>query len=186
MAETDFTYGPARVPKPEDYTDHRAETYITGYATKIREDLERVFELYSGKLAWIYKPANSGPCTTCVDTLTGNIMLNKCPVCGGSRKASGYTKIAEKWALVEITPEYQLSNEMGNSDSPGGPSTPITVVGMPLLKEGYLIVTYNSKDVYKIVDKEPQIVALQGEVISQVFQTYRLSSESPEYSLITW
>jgi hypothetical protein len=186
MADLEYTYGPERPEKQEDYTAFRVERYIQGHANKIIHDLEKSARMYNGKLVRIFRPTASTRCPQCTDSITGARVLSNCSVCNGTGMQEGYSQLCEKWALIDVIPKYNLTTGLGNSDSPGGSKTPIVLIDTPILKDRDLIVTYYSKDVYKIVDVEPGIVAFQGIVITQVSQCNLISPGSKEYSVITW
>jgi len=186
MAETDYTYGPERPERTENYTDYRTAEYISGHASKIIHDLEKATRLYNGKISKIFRRSDSGPCPDCVDTLTGAIMVNDCPTCGGTGRVAGYTELCEKWVRIDIPPEINTSTEFGNADSSGGANTPITVIAAPILEDQDVIITINGKEVFKVVDMEPQLVGMQGVIITQLVNCYRISHGSPEHKLITW
>lgn len=186
MAETDYTYGPHRPAKAEDYGDYRTEDYVLGYALKIIHDMEKMARLYNGRLVRIFRKSGGTRCPTCTDTITGAVVLTNCPDCGGSGMLDGYSQLLETWAHIDVARKHNLTSQLGNSDSPGGADTPFVVINAPLLKDQDLLITVNTKDVHKIVNAEPQLVAMQGLVITQLTQCFRVSPGSPEYALADW
>lgn len=186
MVETDFTHGPARPIKEEAYPDFRAASYVSGHANKIIRDLEKITRMYNGKQVRIFVPGVITRCTDCTDGITGAIMVSNCPTCNGTGKLGGYVHLADCWAMIDVIPKFNVTSGFGNADSSGGTKTPIVLINTPLLKDQSLIVTLLTKDVYKIVDVEPHIVAMQGTVITQMAQCNLISQGSEEYSVIDW
>ena len=201
MTEIDFTYGPPRPEKAENYSDFRTEYYVRGHARKILHDLEKLARLYNGKKVRIYQVLPSARCELCTDSITGAVVIPNCTACNGTGQQSGYTlhtqlkpsnipghpeEINEFWAHIEVIPIFNVTSELGNADTRGGTKTPVMIIGLPLLKDGDLVATVNTKDVYKIVNIEPQIVAVQGTVIAQLTQCNLISRGSAEYRVIDW
>lgn len=186
MLDTDLTYGPHRPPKDEDYSDYRAEHYIQGPALKIIHDMEKMARMYNGRWVRIFRKAQSERCPACTDMITGAIAVVNCNACGGSGKKEGFAHLIDAWIHIDVARKHNVTSQFGNSDSPGGADTPVVIINAPLLKDQDLIVTLNTKDVYKIVNVEPQIVAMQGIVVTQLAQCFRISHGSIEYRLTEW
>lgn len=179
-------YGPPR-PEPleQDYTNFRTPTYLRGHANKIIHDLKKVARLYNGRLVRIFNNGTYEPCLTCTDTITGTIVLKNCPVCGGTGTTPRQF-VGEYWNLVDLAPKYRVPTEFGNTENPGGIKDTFTVLGAPLLRDQWLIVTVDTKEVFEINDVMPQIVAMQGIVVTQVASCSRMPKGSVEYNVITW
>lgn len=179
-------YGPPRPPQPQsDYSNIRTPGYLNGHAAKIIHDLKKVARLYNGRLVRIYDNGSGDRCATCTDDITGEIVLTNCPVCNGTGKSSR-NYIGEYWNLIDFGPKYGAPTEFGNTENPGGARDSITVLGAPLLFDQYLIVIVDTKEVFKIIDVEPQIVAMQGVVITQIASCAKMSEGSAEYSVVNW
>jgi len=201
MTDSDYTYGPSRPEKPQDYSDFRTAPYATGPARKILHDLEKLARLYNGKKVKIFRVLSGERCEVCTDSISGAVVVLNCYECNGTGVTTGYTlysreepslihghtdTVDEFWAHIDVIPVFNVTSQLGNADTQGGAKTPIMLIGMPLLQDGDLVVTVNTKDVYKIVNIEPQIIAVQGTVIAQQAQCNLISRGSPEYKVIEW
>lgn len=179
-------YGP---PRPDfsyqDYSNFRKPSYLQGHAKKILYDLIKVARLYNGRLVRIFDYGTKEPCTTCVDTITGAVVLKDCPVCGGTG-TTPRNYIGEFWAFADFGPKYTLGTEMGNTENPGGLKDSFVVLGAPLLKDQWLLVTVDTKEVFEIYDVLPQIVAMQGFVVTQVAACARMPVGSVENKVVDW
>lgn len=183
---SDIKYGPPRSePTEQDYTNFRTPKYLKGHAHKIIHDLKRVARLYNGRLVRIFDNGGTSKCTTCTDTITGNIVLKNCPTCGGTGRGKR-TLVGEYWVLFDVGPKYKIPTEFGNSENPGGVKETFTVVDAPLLRDEWLIVTVDTREVYKIFDVTPHIVAMQGVVVTQLAACARIPKGSAEHGVITW
>ncbi len=182
-------YGPSR-PEGEadlDYTEFNTRTYLTGYAAKMRYDIEKLFRLYSGKQVRIFQLNSSGErCTTCTDSITGAVILTNCPECNGTGYTEQYTSLGDYWALADIGPGVHMATAMGNTENTRTGTDRITLVGAPLLTDRDLLVFVATKTVYKLVDSDPAIVGMGGEVITQVCDAAFLTAGSKEYDVIDW
>lgn len=180
-------YGPENPQEPKDYSEFRTPNYLTGHAHKIRVDLERVFRLYSGKLVRIMKlETASERCPECTDTLTGQVLLTNCSVCNGSGYVGTYSNAGDYWSLANIGAALKLTGETGNSHNIRTGKDQFIFVGAPSLADKDLVIFKDTKDVYKVVDAEPYIVALSGEIITQVADLSYLTIGSNEYDYIDW
>ena len=179
-------YGPPRpFPTQSDYTNIRTPSYMRGHANKIIYDLKKVARMYNGRLVRIYDNGTGERCTTCTDDITGEIVLANCPVCHGTG-TSPRNYIGEFWNLIDFGPKYDAATEFGNTENPGGAKDSITVLGAPLLRDQWIIVIVDTKEVFKIIDVHPQLVAMQGIVVTQIASCSKISEGSPEYSVVTW
>lgn len=186
MPETDYTYGPSRPGHPLDYPDFSTPGYLTGHANKIIYDLEKKVRMYDGHLTRIFRTTDSDRCPTCTDTITGAIVLSDCPTCGGSGTVNGFEQIAEKWCLINFGPKKDLETEFGNADNMNAGTDQFVIIGAPMLKDQDLLITVDVKEVFKINQVEPQIVAMRGIVVTQMAGCTYISPESLEYNLIDW
>ena len=179
-------FGPPR-PEPtfQDYTNFRTPIYLRGHAKKIIHDLKKVARLYNGRLVRIYTGGGTTPCETCVDSITGSIVLKDCPTCNGTG-TTPRTYVGEFWTLVDFAPKYRVPTEFGNTENPGNLKDTFTVLDAPLLKDQWLIVTVDTKEVYEINDVMPQIVAMQGTVVTQLASCARMPVGSVEHKVVTW
>jgi DnaJ-class molecular chaperone len=160
--------------------------YLTGYAAKIKADIKRVVDLYNGVAVKVFTLDESGTrCPDCVDTFTGQVMYSNCATCGGTGFVLGYTYICETKAMVQFSPKIKTDTEMGSSEGSGRRDTFI-LVDVPLLEDQDLVVTVDTRRVYKIVDSEPHIVAVGGEIIYQMASCAPLSKGAPEYGVVSW
>ncbi|MCD8550144.1 MAG: hypothetical protein LRY74_07580, partial [Shewanella xiamenensis] len=133
-------YGPQR-PEPDNaYTKHPTPYYHNRFAVKMRHDLEKYFRLCAGKqFTLLRRVKDGGRCTTCTDVITGQILLDNCPECGGSGYSLGYSVIGKYWSIPEIGPEERITGEFGNTESSGAARDTFVIVGAPLLRETDLV-----------------------------------------------
>lgn len=186
MTETNFTYGPSRPDHPYGHQDFTTPSYLSGYANKIIYDLEKKVRMYDGHLAKIFRPSQSDRCPTCTDTITGAIVLSSCPTCDGSGTVNGFEEIAEQWVLINFGPKKDLETEFGNTENMNAGTDQFIIVGATMLKDQDLLITVDVKEVYKINQVEPQLVAMKGIIITQVAGCTYLTPGSLEYNLIDW
>ena len=110
-------------------------------------------------------------------------MLHNCPQCFGTGTAPR-TLIGDYWSYIDFNPNFRLSGEYGSSENPGGTRDMIVIVGAPLLRDQWLVIHVDTKEVFKIVDVQPQIVAMQGIVVTQLASVTKLPIGSVEYKLV--
>ncbi len=183
----DGTYQGGRDEYPFEYTDFRTPTYLTGYAKKMVWELEKVARLYNGKKVHVFRPDDSEErCPECTDQITGEQVFSSCDTCDGSGKKMGYKKISVHWAYLDVAQEHRVATGIGTTDNPGGIRHQLVFVGEPLLKDEDLIITEDTKKVYKIIEIAPQLVAMAGSVVTQLGQISRITPGQIEYNLIDW
>lgn len=180
-------YGP---PRPHDieegpYTDLRTPRYLRGHANKILYDLKKVFRMYNARLIRIYDNGTGDRCTTCTDSLTGAKVLKDCPDCQGTGR-SKRALVGEFWSLIDFGPKNSIASGSGNMESIPGSRDVFTVIDAPLLMDQWIIVVKDMREVFKIIDVEPQIVAMQGIVITQLASCGKLPAGDVEYKVIDW
>lgn len=168
------------------YNKFSTKKYLTGHASKILRDLTKAARMYNGRLVHIFKPGEGGRCTNCTNAITGEIVMTNCPVCFGTGKAGSWINVGEFWSYVDFGPTYNVTSELGNAENPSGIKDQFIILGAPILQDQYLVITHETRKVYKIYDVEPHIVAMQGTVIAQMAQCSPLAAGSQEYRLITW
>ena len=182
-------YGPSRPTSAEDkpFSEFRTPAHLTKYAKKIRSDLERIFRLYSGKEVRLFQlDTESARCSECTDSFTGAVLNNNCPICNGTGHTAQHIPVGDFWALAEIGPGVHLSSAMGNSENTRTGTDRLILVGAPLLTDRDLIAFIDTKSVYKVVDSDPAVVALNGDVVTQVCDVSYLTPGSNEYKVIDW
>lgn len=180
--------GPARPPEVSGvgYNLFTNKKYLEGYSQKILGDLCLVTSLYNGHLVTIFKVDKQTRCPRCTNLATGEKLLSQCPDCHGTGYANSWVSPGDFWAQVDFGPMYHMDTPNGNTENPGGNKQAIIVFGAPLLNDQDLIAFRESREIYKIYDVEPHIVAMRGDVIAQIAQATRLTPGLPEYKLITW
>jgi hypothetical protein len=180
-------YGPAR-PEPKNaLTRVQTHPYLRRYATKMRNDLIRRLRLYDGRTFRLFRSdATGGRCTTCTDAFTGQILLSNCPECMGTGNASAFSSLGDFQVWTDIDARVRESGEMGNFEAPRGGTDTFVVVGAPILKDDDLLILKDTREVYKIDDVEPKVMALGGEVILQMAPVFYVTPGSKEYELINW
>ena len=180
-------YGPVRPYEDHDYSNFRTPLYLKGYAKKITLDLMRTAKMYNGRRVRIYSPNKQGErCPICTNLITGERMLSNCKVCRGTGYKDAWSYVGRFWSLVDFGPRYDMSSEYGNVENMQGDKDAITVIGAPELHDQDLIIIEETKDIFKIYNVEPHIVAMQGTIITQICQAAPLAYGQPEYDLITW
>ena len=178
-------FGPPRPKVTTDYTSFSTPDYLTGYARKILRDLVKVARMYNGRLLKLYRPAGEKRCPNCTDSITGEILLGNCRICRGTGKALAWEPAGDFWSLVDFGQKFRMASDNGAMENPGVREQ-VTILGAPLMKDQHLVIFVETKEVYKIYDSEPHIVAMRGEVISQIASVSRISPGFPEHGLIDW
>lgn len=134
----------------------------------------------------VFEPSDGGRCPTCTNAVTGERLITDCPDCRGSGRRHSWKRVGDFWTYVDFSPTYRMATPNGNVENPGGAKDTIIVLGAPLLRDQTLLIFIESREVYKIYDVEPHIVAMRGEVIAQAAEASRLTPGGPEYALIDW
>ena len=179
-------YGPSR-PEPDvGYKKFTNYKYLHGYSQKIIRDLAKVARMYNGREIKLYKEAGGDRCPVCTNLATGERILSNCKVCGGTGYTNKWAYVGNFYAYVDFGPVYAVGTPMGNTENPNGTRENIVIVGAPLVKDQGLVIFVESKEVYKVYDAEPHLVAMRGDVVTQIAGSTRLTPGAPEYKLIDW
>ena len=185
MPDQEYLYSGPTKEHPYTYDDFSTPKYLTGHANKIIHDLEKSARLYNGKKVDVYRVDSEERCPECTNAITGERMFSRCTACNGSGTVAGFVKISEnQWCYLDISPEYNVPTEVGLVDTPGGAAHNLIFVGPPMLREGDLFITKDTKHIFKIVDVGPQPIAMAGTVVSQPVQVSRLTPKQVEYGLL--
>ena len=181
-----LSWGP-QSPRP-DCGYHRFSNYryLRGYAGKIKRDLIKAARMYNGREVRLYRVAQGSRCPDCTNLATGERLLSNCPRCGGTGYVDRWESCGDFWTYTDFMQRYNAATPNGNVNWTPGAREQIVIVGAPLLHDQALIIFIESREVYKIVDIEPHIVAMRGEVITQIAAAMRLSPGREEYRLIDW
>lgn len=181
-------YGPPRPAEMRDvgYGGFGTKRYLEGYAAKILGDLTLMAELYNGHKIRIFIVDMSGRCENCTNLATGEKLISNCPVCHGTGYKNSWKSIGDFWCLVDFGATFDIATPYGNTENPNGNKETAIVLGAPLLPDQSLIIFMENKEVYKIYDVKPHIVAMRGDVIAQMARCSRITPGSPEYKLIDW
>lgn len=177
--------GPERPEPQTDFTDFRQPDYLSGYANKIIHDLEKVARVVDGRYTKIFTLGKESRCPDCTDSITGARVFTNCSTCDGTGYTQGYISYGFYWVRVDFNPVEKISSAQGNIENRGGRDQ-LQVIAAPLLEDKDLVVFYNTKEVYKVVDRLAQVGAMNGFVILQTIGCLRLSEGSPEYLVIDW
>lgn len=170
---------------PIDHDQYTTHSYLSGYAKKARLDLEKTARLYNGMAVKLFSiDESTDRCTHCTDSFTGDIVISNCSHCGGTGYEESYTLEATAFAVPQIAPKLKTSSEMGDIEV--AQQTTFILFDAPLLEDQDLLATVDTKRVYKIVDMEPQIAAIGGEVVAQMVVCRAIAKGAPEYGVITW
>ncbi len=186
--ENGVPYGPVR---PEElgnrgYQGFTNKRYLEGYSRKILHDFVLVAKLYNGREVRLFAVDKSRRCSVCTNLATGEKLLSNCPVCHGTGYADSWKSLGDFQAYVDFRPASNIATQYGNTENPNGFKETIVIWGAPLLQDQSLIIFKETREVYKIYDVLPQLIAVRGDVIAQVTQASRLSPGGPEYKLIDW
>ena len=178
-------YGPSQTIKEEDHTHFPTHSHLTGYAGKILRDLTHIAKLYDGKLMDLYRPGKIGDeyCPICTDTITGGRVYTNCETCSGTGYTLKYSLVGSFWCRVDFSPKLKSVSELGTYDRLGHRDT-FMILGAPVVKDRWILHHPEINEIYKVLDLEGQIVAMQGVVISQVLNCLLLSPGSVEYKAI--
>ncbi len=186
--ESELLYGPARPFDIADvgYQKFTNKNYLKHYSAKILKDLARVARMYNGHEVRIYAVDKSERCPVCTNVATGERLVTNCKVCHGTGYKDNWKCLGDFWTYTDFGPTYHMASPYGNTENPNGTKTGIVILGAPLLYDQTVIIFIESKEVFKIYDVEPHIVAMRGDVIAQIAQSTRVSPGSEEYKLIDW
>lgn len=181
-------YGPSRPAEMANigYAGFGNKRYLEGYAAKILGDLTLVAELYNGHKIAIFMVDTTTRCPKCTNLATGEKLVSNCPVCQGTGYASKWKNIGDYWCLVDFGPTFDMATPYGNTENPNGNKESVIVLGAPLLLDQSLIIFRENREIYKIYDVKPHIIAMRGDVIAQIARCSRLTPGLPEYKLIDW
>lgn len=172
---------------PNPFTSTRTHSYLTGHANKIASDLEKMFRLYTGTYVRLYNLDRSGErCPDCTDEFTSTVLDTNCPTCRGTGFSLNYSSLGDFWAWVTLPPYLNTTDELGNTDNQGAKKTAFVLVKAPLLKDDAIIITIDTKDVYRIVDDQVEITAVNGIVIMQTVPASKVTPGDRLYELINW
>lgn len=172
---------------PNPYTSTRTHNYLTGYANKIAADLEKMFRLYTGTYVRVFNLNRTGDrCAVCTDEFTGAVLQTNCPTCRGTGFTVNYYSLGDFWSWVTIPPYVDTTDELGNTDNQGSKKTTFVLVKAPLIKDSAIIATIDTKDLYEIVDDQPEITAVNGIVVMQTIPASKITPGNSLYSLIDW
>lgn len=182
-------YGPSRPEEISDiggYEKFKNKNYLKGYPQKILKDLTKVARMYSGLEVRIFAVNRKERCPVCTNITTGERLITNCKVCHGTGYKDSWDCLGDFWTFSDFGPAFKMASQYGNTENPNGTKVSIIVLGAPILKDQTLIIFKENKEVYKIYDVEPHIVALHGDVITQIAQCTRITPGSEEYKLVDW
>ena len=180
-------YGPPRPDPQISFHQHRTQPYLLGRAHKIRLDLEKWFRMYQGKPVKIYrKDKAAGRCTTCTDAITGMRLLADCPECHGTGYTSGYVLAEECWAMAEVEARLAQTSELGNTETTSAGKDTFLFTSERELEDTDLVIFVDTREIYKVVDREPKMVAMGGTVVMQAAALNYLAPGSLEYNVVDW
>ena len=182
----DGTYQGGREEYDYEYSDFRTPKYLDGHAAKIIHDLKKVCRLYRGRKVHVFRETEGERCPDCTNVITGEQVYKDCERCGGTGQLKGYQKISETWSYLEVAPEHLVGTQVGTTDNPGGVRNQLVFVGEPILKVNDLVITEDTKKVFKLVEIAPQMVAMAGTVVTQAGQVSRITPGQVEYDLLAW
>jgi hypothetical protein len=181
-------YGPERPAEMADvgYGRFSNKNYLRHFSAKILRDLVRMARMYNGHEVKIYAVDKQERCPVCTNMATGERLVTNCKVCHGTGYRDSWQCLGDFWTYTDFGPVYHMASPYGNTENPNGTKTGIVILGAPILKDQTIIIFIESKEVYKIYDVEPHIVAMRGDIVAQIAQTTRVTPGSEEYKLIDW
>jgi len=182
-------YGPPNPPIEKEYQDVPDRAPLRGQANKVIYDLNRLLKIYSGIQARIFQYNNTGTtrCTVCTDVFTGERVLSNCETCMGTGVIPGYISLGDFWIGINFTPNVNIATDTGNTVTGGSKDDYICIVGCPAqLKDRDVIILKHTKEVYRVVEREPEIVGLGGIMIMQIISAPFIENGHIAYKLIDW
>jgi hypothetical protein len=182
-------YGPSNPPNLATYPDVPDRRVLSGAAGKIISDLNRWFRIYSGIEVVVYQFNRTGTtrCTACTDEFTGESVLSNCTVCYGTGVIPGYNKIGIYLVGINFNPRLNVATDLGNTITNGTKEDYFCVVGCPIqLQDRDILIIKHSKEAYKVVEREPDIIGLGGYMIMQVITAPLMEKGNIAYKLIDW
>ena len=188
LAQGSIFYGPER-PLETARVGYRLfsnKNYLKGYSNKILYDLKLVASMYNGHEVKVYVVDKSERCPKCTNLVTGEKLISNCPVCHGTGYKNNWKCIGDYWSYMDFGPDYKMATQYGNTESPNGTKESLILLGAPILIDQAIVIFIESKEVYKVYDVEPHMVAMRGDVIAQIAQCSRLTPGAEEYKLINW
>lgn len=186
LMEDGLEYGPSRPAPDSGYHLFSTPKALTGYSGKILADLVKIARLYNGREARLFRVVKGHRCGVCTNLATGERLLTNCTVCRGTGYVEAWEYVGNFWTLIDFGPRYEMAARGGNTENPNGVKEQIIILGAPLMKDQALVIFEESREVYKLYDVEPHIVAMRGDVIAQIAGCSRLTPGCEEYKLITW
>jgi hypothetical protein len=180
-------FGPPNPPNLAVYADVPDKTYLSGAVKKIIYDLNRLFKIYSGIEAKVYQFNRTGTtrCSVCTDTFTGEAILSNCSTCYGTGVIPGYIYIGTYAVGINFNPRINVATDVGNTITNGVKEDYFCIVGCQVqLQDRDLIILPHSEEVYKIVEKEPEITGMGGYLIMQVITAPLLEKGNVAYNLL--
>ena len=185
MSKT-LAYGPERPSVNHDYTQFTTPTYLRGYSKKILKDLTKAARMYNGKLLRVFQEMAGERCPECTNSITGEVLSSNCKRCNGTGKVNCWNALGSYWSYVDLGPNYRMSMETGNTENPGGVKEQFIILGAPLLKDQDFVVVVETREIFKLFNVEPFIIAMRGDVIAQTASCSSLAAGSPQYGVIDW
>ena len=181
---TGIQYGPERPFEAHDYEMFHTPQFLSRYSKKILMDMVRVAKGYTGRKVHLFFQDKGSRCPQCINEITGEKMLSDCPMCHGTGRVHGWEYQGYYYTQVDFQPRQVIATENGTVNNQGGNRDSIYVLGAPLIHDQDLILFEETKELYKVYDVEPQLVALRGDVIIQIAQGSLVEYGSPEYKCL--
>ncbi len=175
-------YGPARPPNEKSITDVPVKPHLRGATYKISRDIERQFKHSEGFQVHLHRVAQDPAlrCPQCTDSITGRVILSNCTVCQGTGYTLGYQFQGTYWAKADINPVIDLATAWGNTVNQGIQKTSFAIPRAPKLHDKDILNIHGTDQVYKIIDQEAQLLAVQGSLVMQIAMASLLPPGSPE------
>ena len=181
-----LNYGPIGPEDTHQYTQFPTPKYLRGYAKKIEKDLAKVARMYNGKEIVLYKLTGKHRCVSCTDRITGEVLHTNCRECNGTGKVDAWEKVGSFWAYIDFGPKYTLEQATGTTQNPGNDKDTFIIIGAPLIAEQDFFVTKETREVFKVFNVEPRIIAMGGHVVAQAAMASYIEDGSPQYRVVDW
>lgn len=187
MVDIDLSYTPGQDAPEHGISSYRTPPAHARHAKKIIHDLARMARLVNGKFARIYRPAKGSRCSTCTDSMTGQVLMANCPQCLGTGFTAAFTQLGDGyWVVPEFGAIRTAATEFGNVQTPASGRDAFALYAVPEVYDRDVITMVDEKLVFRIDDVGPQISAIQGVIVGQLVQCSRIPQGGIEYNLVDW
>lgn len=111
--------------------------------------------------------------------------MSNCPQCDGTGYENGYIFMEECWAMAEIEALVKSSSELGNTEMTRSGKDSFLFTSERLLVDTDIALFVDTREIYKLVDVEPKMVAMNGTVVVQAALLNRIPPGAKEYQILS-